>query len=167
MTTKYKFFYGGVFSQWYACSFEVDGVKYNCAEQYMMQQKAVLFGDEHCEKKIMATSSPKDQKAFGKQVKNFNKEKWDQVARDIVYKGNYFKFTQNKGLLAEMMKSKGFVLVEASPYDPIWGIGLSAKDPRAKDSKTWLGTNWLGEALNKVRDDIESGVYTTEGFGWK
>jgi ribA/ribD-fused uncharacterized protein len=167
MTEKYKFFYGGVFSQWFRCSFEVDNVTYNCAEQYMMQQKASFFGDEEHEKKIMSTSSPSDQKAFGKKVRNFNKEKWDAVARDIVYKGNYFKFMQNKGLLLDMTESKGSILVEASPYDQIWGIGLSATDPRAKNPETWKGTNWLGEVLNKVRDDIENGIYRTEGFGWK
>jgi len=120
----FMFFWGGEFSQWYPSNFTIDGVEYNCAEQYMMQQKAILFEDEEMEAKIMATTSPRKQKQFGKQVKNFVKETWEEVARDIVKRANIAKFTQNPKLQKAFVISEGREIVEASPEDKIWGIGL-------------------------------------------
>lgn len=163
---QYVFFYGGPFSQWLGCDFKVDGVTYNCAEQYMMHQKALTFGDTEIAAQIMRERHPRDQKALGRKVRNFDAKKWNEVARDIVYKGNYAKFQQNKGLLYALNETKGKLLVEASPTDKIWGIGLSTDDERRHDPANWRGTNWLGEVITKVREDLEAGVYRTEGFDW-
>lgn len=151
---EFEFFWNGPFSQWLRCRFVVDGVKYNCAEQYMMAEKARLFGDKKMERAIMKSTSPREQKAFGRKVKNFNVHKWESVARDIVYKGNYAKFTQDKKLLKVLLLTKGTTIVEASPYDKIWGIGLRKDDKRAQSRSTWQGKNWLGEVLTKLRDDL-------------
>jgi len=159
-------FYGGVCSQWLACDFEVDGVRYNCTEQYMMAEKARLFGDKESERKIMFANHPRDQKAIGRRVKDFVREEWDAISRDVVYKANYAKFTQNPGLEYELRDTAGTLLVEASPTDRIWGVGLTTDDPKVHDPKKWRGTNWLGEVLMKVREDIIAGVETTEDFGW-
>jgi len=153
-------FYGGFFSQWFRCDFVVDGVGYNCTEQYMMAEKARLFGDEAAEKAIMAASHPRDQKAIGRKVKNFDRQKWDAVARDIVYKGNYAKFVQNRALEYGLRDTAGTILVEASPTDKIWGVGLSRDNDAVYDRSKWQGTNWLGEVLMKVRDDLIAGVKT-------
>lgn len=167
MEDKYEFFYGGSFSQWLICDFSVDGIRYNCAEQYMMHMKAIFFNDGVSANKIMKARHPREQKALGRTVKNFVKEKWDGVSRDFVYKGNYAKFQQNKGLLYALSKAKDKIIVEASPTDQIWGIGLSTDDDRRFDPEQWRGTNWLGEVLMKVRDDLEAGIYRTKDFGWK
>jgi len=151
---KFTFFYGGKFSQWFPCLILIDKLKYNCAEQYMMAQKALLFKDEEAYKKIMIASHPKEQKSLGRTIKNFNISIWQEQAKEIVYQGNYAKFIQHKHLKEILLKTEG-TLVEASPYDRIWGIGLSETDPRALDRKTWLGSNWLGEVLTQVRDDIK------------
>lgn len=148
------FFWGGEFSQWYPSNFTIDGVKYNCAEQYMMEQKAKLFGDKEMEVKIMNTSDPRKQKQFGKQVKDFDKVKWEEIAFETVKRANIAKFSQNPKLVEAFKVSRGKELVEASPYDTIWGIGLSEGDKRAWNKKTWLGTNWLGEALMAVRKEL-------------
>lgn len=163
---KYEFFYGGPFSQWLDCDFTVEGVRYGCAEQYMMHQKALFFEDAESARKIMAARHPREQKALGRKVKGFDKEKWEAVARDIVYKGNYEKFRQNKGLLYALKETVGKELVEASPTDRIWGIGLAEDDDLRLDPANWRGTNWLGEVLMKVRDDLVAGVERTEDFGW-
>ena len=163
---KYTFFYGGSFSQWLRCDFTVDGVAYSCAEQYMMHMKAKTFGDEESAKKIMKANHPREQKALGRKVTNFDAAKWNEVARDLVYKGNYAKFQQNKGLLYTLNESKGTLLVEASPTDKIWGIGLGMDDDRKEDPANWRGTNWLGEVITKVREDLEAGVYRTDNFNW-
>lgn len=155
-TTKeqFTFFWHGPFSQWHGCTFTVDGVAYNCAEQYMMAQKATLFGDGDVHAKIMASMSPREQKALGRKVCHFDEHQWRCSARDIVYKGNWAKFTQNDDLKELLLASRGTTLVEASPFDTIWGIGLGAENPRAQDRKTWRGKNWLGEVLTRVREDI-------------
>lgn len=170
----FKLFYGGICSQWYICYFEVDGVQYNCAEQFMMRQKALLFGDTETAEKIMREAHPRDQKALGKIVHGKDGGKWtiedialwNSKARDIVYKGNWHKFDQNPGLKADLLMYKDHEFVEASPYDRVWGIGLGEYDEKALDKSQWQGTNWLGEVINKVVEDFEVNTYRTEGFNW-
>jgi ribA/ribD-fused uncharacterized protein len=120
----------------------------------MMAQKAVLFQDREALAQIMASDSPRIQKGLGRKVRGFNQSKWDAQAREIVYRGNWAKFTQNPDLQELLLATRGTTLVEASPSDRIWGIGLGEDDPQAGDRKTWRGRNWLGEVLTRVRDDI-------------
>ena len=154
MKNDFTFFWNGPFSQWFIADFIIDGVKYNCCEQYMMAQKALIFEDHNVYNQIMNEKNPREHKALGRKIKNFDKDTWEAECRDIVYRGNYAKFTQNEDLYADMMETIGTELVEASPYDPIWGIGLAEDDSRAWDKSTWLGTNWLGEELTNVRNKL-------------
>ena len=120
----------------------------------MMYQKAMLFGDERMAERILEAAKPGKQKKLGRQVRGFDQEIWFQNAKLIVYRGNYAKFTQNENLKKRLFKTKGTTLVEASPTDIIWGIGLSEQDPRCQDRKQWQGTNWLGEVLTQLREDL-------------
>ena len=141
-------FYHGPFSQWYPAKFEIDGVTYNCAEQYMMAKKALLFNDVHTHKKIMDSDNPSQQKKFGRLVNDFDRFIWESVAKDIVLRGNLAKFSQNDNLLISLaIASDDYNLVEASPYDKVWGVGLSQDNPDAFDPNKWKGKNWLGEIL--------------------
>lgn len=151
---KFTLFWGGPFSQWLPCTFTIDEIEYNCTEQYMMAEKARFFQDNESLEKIMKSNSPRSQKAYGRKVKNFNAESWSAYAKSVVFKANMAKFSQNKNLLNELFKTKGTTLVEASPYDKIWGIGLSEDNPDTLDRSKWRGTNWLGEVLNDVRDKL-------------
>ncbi len=151
---KMILFYGGPFSQWYRAEMVVNGVKYNTAEQFMMAMKAQFFGDTEAQAKIMATKDPAKQKAIGREVKGFKVDEWSKVSRRFVYAGNYAKFTQNSDLYVELMNTGDLEIVEASPYDKIWGIGLGETDPRAFDKTQWQGLNWLGECVMKVRADL-------------
>lgn len=151
--SDFVFFWGGIFSQWYPTEFTVDGIWYCTAEQYMMAEKARFFGDEYALEKILATPDPEEQKAWGRKVKLFNKEKWEEVCKDVVYKGNYAKFTQNPEYMQALLNTTKEI-VEASPKDEIWGIGLSASNPLAWNKETWKGTNWLGEVLMKLREEL-------------
>jgi len=154
-TNKYVFFWGkGSFTNWCMCHFVVDGIEYNCTEQYMMAEKARLFGDIEILSEIMASEDPSYQKLCGRKVRGFVKEKWDAVARDVMYRGCRAKFEQNPAYLKELMDTGDRTIVEASPYDCIWGIGLHWTSPLCNDPAQWGGTNWLGETLTKVRDDI-------------
>ena len=155
MAEQFHFFWSGVFSQWHPSPFMIDGVWYTCAEQYMMAEKARLFGDAVAESRIMGTTDPSDQKRYGRQVRGFVKQQWDAVARDVVYRASVEKFRQNPDLLELLLSTEGKTLVEASPYDTVWGIGLDRTDLRARNRSTWQGTNWLGECLMKARAALQ------------
>jgi len=151
MKEEFTLFWNGIFSQWYMCKFVVDGVEYNCAEQYMMASKARLMDNKKYEDLIMNAKHPREQKKLGRAIPDFDIKEWNIIAKDKVFIANYAKFTQNPELLTELMYTRGTTLVEASPYDKIWGIGMGGDDPRALDRNTWQGTNWLGEVLTHVR----------------
>ncbi|MEI2281572.1 NADAR family protein [Paenibacillus polysaccharolyticus] len=153
---KFTFFWRteSPFSQWFKADFTVNGVQYTSAEQYMMHQKALLFGDQQIADKIMKTRSASVQKKLGRQVTGFDQTIWESECQRIVYEGNQAKFTQNEDLLAALLATQGTTLVEASPDDRIWGVGLAEEDPRIRNRKTWRGTNWLGEILTRLREEI-------------
>jgi ribA/ribD-fused uncharacterized protein len=156
MKEKFTFFYKNrsPFSQWYqGAPFTLHGIKFRDAETYMMWYKDQLFGGT-MEAKILANGHPSEVKILGRQIPNFNQTLWDAAAKHGVYRGNMAKFTQNHDILATMLETHGTTLVEASPVDEIWGIGLSEDDPLAHNRSTWKGTNWLGEVLTDVRNDI-------------
>lgn len=163
---KFTFFYGGPFSNWLACEFEVDGVKYVSTEQYMMAEKARMFDDKVALDAILATTDPQKAKIWGRKVKNFDVKVWNEKARDIVYKGCYAKFSQNDGLKQAILETDGTTLVEASPTDQIWGIGWGDDDAEALHRDSWQGANWLGEVLTKVREDLKAGTYKADDYKW-
>lgn len=162
---QFFFFYAGLFSQWEPCHFEIAGISYNRAEQFMMAGKASLFKDDEILKQILQSNSAREQQKLGKLVKNFVKSEWDAVARNIVYEGNYAKFTQNQSFKESLLATGDRLMVETSPIDKIWGIGLGERGPKKYDRNAWQGTNWLGEVLTKVREDIKAGIVSTE-FNW-
>jgi len=165
--TKFLFFWGhrksksgeltsACFSQWWTLPFIVDKVKYNTAEHWMMAQKALLFNDKEIFDKIIAAKSPAEAKKLGRQVRNFDDKIWNEKRFDIVLKGSVHKFTQHNDLKEFLLNTKDRVLVEASPVDRIWGIGLPAESDRAENPKRWNGLNLLGFALMEVRDIIRN-----------
>lgn len=141
-------------SQWYPCRFEVDGVTYTSAEQYMMAEKANLFGDEEIRAEILNTDDPRMCKALGRKVKNFDKAVWDKNKEDIVRNGNFEKFMQNDTLRNFLLSTGEKVLVEASPTDRVWGIGMGKNNPDALNPQKWRGQNLLGFTLMAVRKDM-------------
>ena len=151
---NYYFFWGGHCSQWVESPFEEFGETFNTAEQFMMAAKAKVFGDDETYARIMATQAPSEQKKLGREVKNFDAEKWNAVARDYVTLGNYNKFTQNADFLKFLIVRIDRFFVEASPYDKIWGIGLAEQAPGIENPANWKGTNWLGQCINRARDII-------------
>lgn len=156
MSGPFTFFFteASPFSQWYRCRFEADGHVFNCMEQYMMLGKARLFGDAETSEKIMAADHPRQHKALGRAVKPFDDKVWRRERETIVLTGNRAKFTQSEELRALLLATAGTTLVEASPYDRIWGIGLGAKDPRAQDPAQWRGQNLLGKILTQLREEL-------------
>ena len=142
-------------SNWYECTFTDKVNTYTSSEQYMMYQKAILFNDTENAQKIMNAKTPKEAKSLGRKVKNFDKSIWDENACKIVYDGCLLKFTQNVELGQFILSTDNKLIVEASPYDQIWGIGLSAANAKKIPQNEWPGTNWLGKCLMNVRNSLK------------
>ncbi len=153
------------FSNWYISEFVVKGVRFNCVEQFMMYCKAKLFGDELTAEKIMAAGHPREQKALGRRVANYDDGAWCERRSRIVTHGCYAKFSQNSALRDALLATEGTVLVEASPYDRIWGVGLAEHDPRVLDPRQWKGQNLLGIALMEARERLVSDLAATTSRG--
>ena len=141
-----------VFSQWTPATFTVDSVENCCAEQFFAAAKARLIGDKSRLSLIMEAFSPAEHKRLGRLVHGFHQPTWDQQREYIVLVASYEKFSQNPDMLRHLLGTGTKDLVEASPYDTVWGIGLAASDPSVLDRRKWRGQNLLGKALAQVRD---------------
>ncbi len=160
-TAKYVYFWGhtpsgaGVdkscLSQWYPSAFERSNLPFATAEHFMMYRKADLFGDSEISSKILEADSPGEAKALGRQVRAFDEAVWKEFRRGIAVEGNFAKFSQNEDLREFLVATGNRVLVEASPVDPIWGIGLDYKAATHLHPKEWKGQNLLGFVLMEVR----------------
>lgn len=154
---NYTAFFGAddVFSNWHRCHFTYRGFTFTSVEQFMMLAKAKLFADEKSARAIMATSDPAQQKAIGRKVAGFDQAAWEEKRESIVFVGCREKFAQNRALRSVLLASNPTILVEASPWDRIWGVGLKADDPGIADPDRWRGLNLLGVTLMKVRDVLD------------
>jgi ribA/ribD-fused uncharacterized protein len=167
---RYLFFWGhqpgadglgpGCLSQWWPAPFTVDGATYATAEHWMMAHKASLFGDHQTAERILAVSHPNEAKTLGRQVTGFDEATWQAHRYGIVVQGSVAKFSQRPELGRFLLGTAGRVLVEASPVDRIWGIGVAANDDRARQPSRWQGLNLLGFALMDARDRLP------ETAGW-
>ena len=165
-TATHIYFVTGPYSQWYRSDFkqalfkDSDPLQFNCAEQYMMAGKAITCEDYEILEKVMGVQYeggdwrrvPEAQKKLGRQIVNFNKAAWDAVARPVVFRGNFAKFTQNSKLYEYIMFGGDKYLVEGARYDEVWGVKLAWDDPLILDPKNWRGTNWLGQCLMATRN---------------
>jgi len=151
ITDTHIYFWNGIFCQWSQYTMVEEDITYYSCEQYMMAKKAKLFNDEKVYDMIMSEEYPSVQKELGRMVSNYNQDVWDKHKFDIVVNANYLKFTQDETLKELLLDTGDKTIVEASPYDTIWGIGLSCDDDRVLDESKWKGENLLGKAIMKVR----------------
>ncbi|WP_349876692.1 NADAR family protein [Micromonospora sp. HUAS YX12] len=161
-TVKYLHFWGhrprrdgsigaSCLSQWWPAAFTVDGREFATAEHWMMWHKATLFGDHAIAERVLAAGHPHRAKALGRQVRDFDEATWAARRYEIVVAGSVAKFARHEPLRRFLLGTGDRVLVEASPTDRVWGIGLTADDPRAASPATWRGDNLLGFALMEAR----------------
>ncbi len=166
---KYLYFWGyrpskdgtitkSCFSQWFESPFEVDGTQYPTAEHFMMAEKARLFSADDVLQRILVATTPGAAKALGREIKDFAESTWLAHRWQIVVAANYAKFSQNPKLREFLLNTADRVLVEASPVDSIWGIGLAADDPAAENPNTWNGLNLLGFVLMHVREQLRNNI---------
>lgn len=155
-TSTHVFFWNGVFSNFYPCKIRYNKMLFSSTEMIFMWEKALFFGDKDAANSILFSSDPAICKKIGRSIKNFDAELWSSVSYDIMVKANYEKYTQNSRLKFELLNTIPKILVEASPYDKIWGIGLHVHDDAVLDENNWNGQNLLGKALMEVREKINS-----------
>lgn len=146
------FFWGGICSNWFPANFKYKEKKFSNSEQAFMWEKAKFFGDEEIADVMLITPDPAEVKSLGRKVKNFDVEKWSIASYRIMLDVNLAKFKQNPMLKDILLNTGDLMLVEASPYDKIWGIGLNVNDAEITPKEEWKGTNWLGKALMEVRE---------------
>jgi ribA/ribD-fused uncharacterized protein len=146
------------FSQWYGAAFVVDGVRCPTAEHYMMAAKARLLNDNDSLARVLAASSPAAAKAIGRGVRGFNEDEWKRHRFEIVCQASVAKFDQDRELREYLLSTKNRVLVEASPTDRAWGIGMAASDSAAQNPLLWRGLNLLGFALMSARETLGTSV---------
>ncbi len=144
------------FSQWFESPFTLNEISYATAEHFMMAEKARLFGDDAILAKVLQARDPSAAKSLGRRVSGYDEAAWVARRFDAVVEGNHAKFSQNAVLGGYLLATGDQVLVEASPVDAVWGIGLAKDDPRAGDPNLWQGENLLGFALMVVRDRLRS-----------
>jgi ribA/ribD-fused uncharacterized protein len=144
----------GCLSQWWPAEFTVDGVAYPTAEHWMMAGKARIFADDEGLAAVLAARSPGAAKAAGRKVRGYDEQRWAGARYDIVVAGNLAKFGQHDHLREFLLATGDRVLVEASPHDRVWGIGMGPDDPDVAHPLRWRGLNLLGFALMDVREKL-------------
>ena len=171
-TPEYLFFWGhqpsadgtlsnSCFSQWWKCEFSDGNIRYCCAEQFMMATKARKFYDAEIWYRILAEDDPGKMKELGRAVRWFDPLGWDKVKSRVVIEGNFLKFSQNPALREFLLATGNAVIVEASPRDCIWGIGMGKGNPDSRNPEKWRGENLLGFALMEVRDLLKENITLT------
>lgn len=153
---KYFFFWKHRLSQWHIVNFTVDSYTYNCCEQYMMHRKALLMGDFESAAEIMLDTNPANHQSLGRKIQNFNQDLWNASKYGIVLDGNMARFTQSAPCRELLLATGDKIICEASPFDKVWGCGLSADNPDILDKSKWLGENLLGRVLMDVRAKISA-----------
>jgi hypothetical protein len=142
-------------SNFHPAMFNVNGVNYNCTEQYYQAHKAILANDQTTHDRIMETDEPSEQKRLGSSIK-INQELWDKRSPEIMHCGLLAKFNQNRGMADYLLGTTNRVVYEASPRDKTWGIGLSLSHPKVLDETVHTGQNLMGKLLMSLREQLIS-----------
>lgn len=158
VTDTHVYFWGSFLSNFWWCDFDLmfgeDKFHFNTSEQAFMAMKAIQFRDYDSLKTILDTPDGKSVKILGRKVKNFDEDEWNSVSEHCMYLACTGKFQQNENLSKALLDTHNKILVEASPVDRIWGVGLAENDDTILDSKNWRGENRLGNVLMRVRTDL-------------
>ena len=147
-------FYSGSFSNFFPSVFTVDDDTYSCGEQWIMSQKAELFGDIEMKIRIMGVKTPATMKKYGRKVRNYDEAVWAARRMEIAKRGLREKFRQNEVLRKLLLETHPYILVEASPIDKIWGVGLRSNNSDIYHKEKWKGHNALGEILMSIRSEL-------------
>jgi ribA/ribD-fused uncharacterized protein len=159
ITEKHVLFFDGIFSNFYPCTIMYNKTEFKSSEQLFMWFKAIHFSDHETAFQILKADTPREAKALGRKVLDYNDEEWSKVRERYMRIAVHEKFMQNTLLREDFLSKKydGKTFAEASPWDSIWGIKLEQTDPRADDESQWNGLNLLGKVLDDVRASMQKG----------
>lgn len=153
--TYHLFFHSSSpFSNFHPCEYTINSNKFYWSEQGFMYDKAIQFGDYEIARKILRVTNPKQAKVYGRAIKNFKEDTWNQLKYRIMYKHVKAKFEQSIELKQKLLSINEYHFAEASPYDKIWGIGLNKEDAIKIQPNEWPGKNLLGKILEEVYNEL-------------
>ena len=158
-TATHIYFWGSFLSNWIPSNLhiEYDGKIFTNSEQLYMYFKAIHFKDFEMAKDIVEFgSNPREAKDMGRKVMHYNDEEWSHVRETAMYLAVFHKFESDEELKAKLLATGDKILVEGTPFDPIWGVMIKWDDDRILDEKNWKGQNLLGKVLMKVREELKS-----------
>ena len=141
-------------SNWHPCRIVHDGREFSSSEQLFMYLKASLFGDDRMKELIAKATTPRMAKARGRKVAPFDETIWRDRRVELMTIAVRAKFSQNEDLKDKLLSTGESLLVEASPYDRVWGIGMRGSHRKAKTPSEWRGLNLLGEVLMEIRREM-------------
>lgn len=141
----------GYLSNWYSSPFDLDGIHFTSAEQYIMYKKCVLFGDQISADAILATDDTSVQQKIGRKAKGYNEDVWAGMRQLIAVRGLLAKFSQNEDLKQKLLETGDAWLVECAHSDTIWACGIRLNEDERFDTSKWRGQNLLGFALMEAR----------------
>ena len=147
---------GGWMSNWFLSPFTLDGTDFSSMEQYIMVRKCRLFGDEALAAAVLRTDEPGEQRAIGRQVKDYQEVIWAGIRQAVAFRGLYAKFSQNEALKALLLGTGSAVIVECVGIDAVWSCGFGLEDEERLDLSRWRGQNILGFALMEVREALRA-----------
>ena len=141
----------GFLSNWYSSPFDLDGVHFSSAEQFIMYQKCMIFGDEESAYRVLGTKDTKEQQYIGRTAKGYVSKIWAGVRQVVALRALMAKFEQNEDLKQKLLETGDAILVECARTDKIWACGIRLDDDKRFDAANWDGENILGFALMEVR----------------
>lgn len=150
------YFWGSIFSNFFFMPIRYKGIKFPTTEHAFMWEKANYFDDKIIANMILDIPHPNGAKSLGREIKNYNDKEWSKVRYDYMLEVNRVKWKMLKDVL---VLTENKIIVEASPTDRIWGVGLSQENPKILDQSNWLGENLLGKVIMQIRDELHKNVY--------
>ena len=149
---------GGFLSNWFLSDYDLDGMTFSSAEQYIMYRKCLLFGDKDSAFAVMAAADPAEQQQIARNIKNYSEPVWNGFRQVVAMRALLAKFQQNNTLRESLLQTDDAWLVECAKSDTIWACGCPLYDPGRKDISLWKGENLLGFTLMEVREIIRKGI---------
>src|SRR5699024_5169580 len=143
ITEEHVFFWTGrdIYSNFHYSPFKHEGKLFNWSEQAVMYRKAKLFGANDIANRILLETDPVNCKRIGRRIKiDFKEDVWEKE-RERIYKEVLLDKFSIPYLKQQLLETKDKIIVEASPYDTIWGIGMGENDKGVDNPRNWRGQN--------------------------
>ena len=127
--------------------FYINDIFYKTVEHYYQSEK---YSDNKIKQKIINAPTPKEASIIGRDRNNIRKKDFKLIKNDVMYRGIYEKFIQNKQIMYKLIETRNKTIVEKTVDEYYWGIG--------KDDS---GSKNIGKILMRVRENIKNEIVNT------